>query len=74
MFRRKKSKTDIKTTDPVLSDQGGRSVAAAPKGDAVRSEEAIRQKAYDLYEQRGREEGHAMEDWLTAEAQITRGF
>ena len=25
-------------------------------------------KAYELYEQRGREEGHALEDWLKAEA------
>ena len=29
-------------------------------------------KAYELYEQRGREDGHALEDWLTAEA-IIRG-
>ena len=30
----------------------------------------IASKAYELYEQRGREEGHALEDWLTAEAII----
>ena len=29
-------------------------------------------QAYELYEQRGREEGHALEDWLKAEA-IIRG-
>lgn len=29
-------------------------------------------KAYELYEQRGREEGHALEDWLKAEV-IIRG-
>jgi hypothetical protein len=29
-------------------------------------------KAYELYEQRGREEGHALEDWLKAEAIITK--
>jgi DUF2934 family protein len=29
-------------------------------------------QAYKLYEQRGREEGHALEDWLKAEA-IIRG-
>jgi hypothetical protein len=27
-------------------------------------------KAYELYEQRGREDGHALEDWLKAEAII----
>lgn len=30
----------------------------------------IRRRAYELYEQRGREEGHAVDDWLHAEAEI----
>jgi len=30
----------------------------------------IRRRAYELYEERGREEGHAMDDWLRAEAEI----
>lgn len=29
--------------------------------------EAIRKKAYELYEKRGRKSGHAMDDWLEAE-------
>ena len=29
-------------------------------------EEAIRKKAYELYEQRGCEPGHELEDWLEA--------
>ena len=33
-------------------------------------EEAIRQRAYQLYEERGREDGRAEEDWLRAEAEI----
>ena len=28
----------------------------------------IAMKAYELYEQRGRADGHALEDWLHAEA------
>ena len=28
--------------------------------------------AYDLYVQRGREDGHDVEDWLRAEAIVTR--
>lgn len=28
----------------------------------------IAQKAYELYEQRGMRDGHALEDWLEAEA------
>ncbi len=32
----------------------------------------IRQRAYELYEARGREDGHELEDWLRAEEEITR--
>jgi hypothetical protein len=35
-------------------------------------EQEIRVRAYELYEQRGRREGHALEDWLQAEAEITQ--
>ena len=34
-------------------------------------EEQIRTRAYELFEARGREEGHDLEDWLEAEAEIT---
>jgi uncharacterized protein HemX len=33
-------------------------------------EEQIRTRAHELYEQRGRVEGSAQEDWLRAEAEI----
>ncbi len=36
-------------------------------------EEEIRRRAYELYEQRGRQDGHHMEDWLRAEEEVTRG-
>ena len=32
----------------------------------------IRLRAYELYEERGREDGHALEDWLRAEEEITQ--
>ena len=35
-------------------------------------EEQIRTRAYELYEARGREEGHDLEDWLEAEAKTTQ--
>ena len=41
-----------------------------PNGIADGIWELIALKAYQLYEQRGREEGHALEDWLKAEAMI----
>ena len=32
--------------------------------------ELIRQRAYELYLERGGEDGHAAEDWLRAEAEV----
>lgn len=32
--------------------------------------EQIRIRAYELFEQRGRDEGHELEDWLQAEAEV----
>ena len=32
----------------------------------------IRQRAYELYEGRGRKDGHELEDWFRAEAEITQ--
>jgi hypothetical protein len=34
-------------------------------------EEEIRCRAHELYEERGREDGHDVDDWLRAEAEIT---
>lgn len=34
--------------------------------------EQIRLRAYELYEQRGKADGHDVDDWLSAEADITR--
>ena len=31
---------------------------------------SVAQRAYELYEQRGRQEGQALEDWLNAESQL----
>ncbi len=33
-------------------------------------EHQIRQRAHELYEARGREDGHELEDWLRAEEEI----
>jgi Protein of unknown function (DUF2934) len=32
--------------------------------------ERIERRAYELYEQRGRQEGRALEDWVNAELQL----
>lgn len=31
----------------------------------------IRQRAFELYQERGRDEGHELDDWLLAEQEIT---
>ena len=36
-------------------------------------EHEIRLRAYEIYEKRGKTEGHALEDWLQAEADVQRG-
>ncbi len=36
-------------------------------------EDQIRQRAYELYETRGREDGHDLEDWIRAESEIAGG-
>lgn len=43
--------------------QAGKSPAMDPS--------RIAQRAYELYEQRGRQDGRDLEDWLNAERQLT---
>jgi hypothetical protein len=40
--------------------------------DETAWEKLIRRRAYDIYEQRGREEGHELDDWLLAEADFRK--
>ena len=39
-------------------------------GSPELTEEIIRQRAYELFEQRGCEPGHDLDDWLQAEAEV----
>ncbi len=34
--------------------------------------EQIRRRAYKLYEQRGRGDGHELDDWLQAQSEVTQ--
>ena len=49
-----------KSADPLHPDIGSQEL----------TEEIIRIRAYQLFEKRGYEHGHDMEDWLEAEAEI----
>ena len=37
------------------------------------SDEDIARRAYEIYEREGRQPGHDLENWLKAEAELTRG-
>lgn len=37
-------------------------------------QETIRQRAYDIFEQRGRQHGFDLDDWLRAEAEVLNRF
>jgi len=50
------------TSDPTAIDTG----LLSPE-----LEEQIRARAYEIYEQRGRDEGHEIDDWLQAEAELS---
>jgi hypothetical protein len=43
---------------------------ALDQGSLELTEEYIRLRAYQIYEQRGRQDGHDVDDWLQAEAEI----
>jgi hypothetical protein len=34
-------------------------------------ESQIRQRAFELYQERGQEDGHELDDWLLAEEEVT---
>ena len=45
----------------------------SPKPElSTEMQERIRQRAYELYEQRGKVDGLALDDWLQAQAEILR--
>lgn len=54
-----------------MAEKEGLSVKVKISDDLTEEQlEKIRQRAYELYEARGRENGHEVEDWIQAEAEI----
>jgi catalase len=62
--------TDVRADAYLLS--GRRRRAASNESNVAPRHEQIERRAYELYLGRGREEGKALDDWLTAEAELTR--
>ena len=48
-----------------------RSEPASEILDPAQLKDRIRRRAYEIYEERGREHGRDLDDWLRAEAEIT---
>jgi hypothetical protein len=48
----------------------GKSTPSVDQSSTELTEAYIRVRAYQLFEQRGRQDGHAVEDWLQAEEEI----
>lgn len=61
---------------PVGADNGSPLELPAPEEheliEGPSREDLIRRRAYDLYERNGCVDGHALDDWLTAEAELGR--
>jgi hypothetical protein len=43
---------------------------APQREKAAPADDVIRERAYELFERRGGEPGHELEDWLTAEREL----
>ena len=43
-----------------------------PLEHSLDHQEQVRRRAYELYEQRGKESGHDLEDWLQAESEFVQ--
>jgi hypothetical protein len=59
----------------VVSNAAGEwGMGANTSGRSAPTHEEIAQLAYSLYELRGREDGHDIEDWQRAEQQLVRHY
>lgn len=62
-----------RTTNRKTSDGNGKRLTAAvahPAPGTTDVLEQVRRRAYELYEQRGRQDGYHEQDWLQAEAEL----
>ena len=53
-----------------MSQNPTKKPSATAATDPEGLEREIRRRAYEIYEERGREDGHDLDDWLRAEAEI----
>ena len=58
------------TRDPVESRSNENTGTNQPNGHSQDFHARVSERAYALYEEHGREDGHALENWLEAEQQV----
>ena len=67
----KLKKPAVKQASSAISAKSAKSAAVAASATRVRaSQDRIKERAFQIYEKRGSEHGHDMQDWLSAERQI----
>ena len=55
-----------------MNENASKKPPATVTSEPQQLEHEIRLRAQELYEERGREDGHELDDWLRAEEEITR--
>jgi hypothetical protein len=71
MAKRKKI-TDIKTAETQRDDMATPALPASSNGDAGSLDrDRIASRAYELYVERGGRDGQDVDDWLTAERELS---
>ena len=55
---------------PKISPNGLNASPTDQASEGTQAQDRIARRAYDLYEQGGRQEGRALEDWVNAERQL----
>jgi len=59
----------VSSVNPDAANSGNRNTSTASKANGD-LEAAIRNRAYQIYEERGRTDGLAQEDWIQAEREV----
>ncbi len=54
-----------------MTREPGKKPATSALVEPETLEDQIRARAYELYEERGKEDGNDLDDWLRAEAELT---
>jgi DUF2934 family protein len=64
----------LKTSaQPIAIDSKSSTANPVTELSSASLQDTIRERAYELYESRGREPGYDEDDWLRAEREITKG-